>query len=408
MSVEEDQRDRRVPPERHRLEHGLGDERERPLGADHEPPEDLERRVGVEKRAQPVAGRVLDLELAPRRARRARRPRGARPESRSGRAASSGAAAANRSSASGAARVDHGAVGEHERHRAHGPVGVGDDAAAHAARVVGDHAADAGDVGARRIGAELAAVAGEQAVDVSEHDPGLDPHARAAVLDADARCQCRRQSTSTESVCDWPLSDVPPARKTSGVPVLRAHREQPDDVLDVARQSRPPSGSSRYGLASDAYLTRSRRARRAPAPRRARRSARAQRLRACRPATQSGARSRPAAVAAGRCVQRRLSATTTPATSRRDPHLHQPRPVLARRSPRAAPPSARSLPLDTSWACIPYPRATAATSSPGSSSPGAPGDLLEHREPLEDHVLLVAQHEERDRHLVGDRASTAP
>ena len=42
--------------------------------------------VGVEERAQPVAGRVLDLELAPRRARRARRPRAARRGSRAGRA----------------------------------------------------------------------------------------------------------------------------------------------------------------------------------------------------------------------------------------------------------------------------------------------------------------------------------
>ena len=50
---------------RHGLEHGLGDERERALRADEQPAEDLERRVGVEERAQPVAGRVLDLELAP-------------------------------------------------------------------------------------------------------------------------------------------------------------------------------------------------------------------------------------------------------------------------------------------------------------------------------------------------------
>ena len=47
------------------LEHGLGDERERALGADEQAAEDLERRLGVEERAEAVAGRVLDLELAP-------------------------------------------------------------------------------------------------------------------------------------------------------------------------------------------------------------------------------------------------------------------------------------------------------------------------------------------------------
>ena len=45
--------------------HRLGDERERPLGADHQAPEDLQRLLGVEERAQAVAGRVLDRELTP-------------------------------------------------------------------------------------------------------------------------------------------------------------------------------------------------------------------------------------------------------------------------------------------------------------------------------------------------------
>ena len=42
------------------------------------------------------------------------------------------------------------------------------------------------DVGARRVGPELVAVRGEDAVDVAEHRPGLDPRAGAAVLDRDA------------------------------------------------------------------------------------------------------------------------------------------------------------------------------------------------------------------------------
>ena len=40
--------------------------------------------------------------------------------------------------------------------------------------------------------------------------------------------------------------------------------------------------------------------------------------------------------------------------------------------------------------------------------PGRAADLLDVGEPLEDRVLLVAQDQERDRHVVGDRASTAP
>ena len=50
--------------QRHRLEDGLGDEGERALGADQQAAEDLQRLVGVEEGAEPVAGRVLDLELA--------------------------------------------------------------------------------------------------------------------------------------------------------------------------------------------------------------------------------------------------------------------------------------------------------------------------------------------------------
>ena len=50
---------------RHGVEHRLGDEAQRALRAHEQAAEDLHRLVGVEERAQPVAGRVLDLELAP-------------------------------------------------------------------------------------------------------------------------------------------------------------------------------------------------------------------------------------------------------------------------------------------------------------------------------------------------------
>ena len=118
--------------ERHRLELGVGDEGEGPLGADDEPAEDLERGVGIEERAQPVAGRVLDLELAAD----ALSERAVRPQLiaqldqpggelwRGGREARLGI---------GCGGVDDGSVREHERQRADGLVGVGDDATAHPA-----------------------------------------------------------------------------------------------------------------------------------------------------------------------------------------------------------------------------------------------------------------------------------
>ena len=104
-------------PQRDRLEGRLGHERERSLRADHQPPEDLERRVGVEKRAQPVAHRVLDREfprhalgelgvgseLVPDLLESGREPRGLAREALLG---------------AGGAGVDHSAVGEHQRHRA--------------------------------------------------------------------------------------------------------------------------------------------------------------------------------------------------------------------------------------------------------------------------------------------------
>jgi len=61
-----------------------------------------------------------------------------------------------------------------------------DGAAAHPTGVVGDHAADRGDVGAGRVGAELAPVGGEDAVGVAEHGARLDPRQRAVLLDRDA------------------------------------------------------------------------------------------------------------------------------------------------------------------------------------------------------------------------------
>ncbi len=175
----------RVGGPRHGLEDRLGDEAERPLRTDEEAAEDLQRLIGVEEGAEPVAGRVLDRELAPDalaqlgvgadlvadRGQARRQLRLLRGEAL-GRAGGGG--------------VDRRSGRQDEGQRAHGRVGVPGRATAHPAGVVGDHAADGGDVGAGRVGTELAAVWGEHLVGVTEHDAGLDPRPRPVLLDRDA------------------------------------------------------------------------------------------------------------------------------------------------------------------------------------------------------------------------------
>ena len=163
----------------------LGEEGERALGADDEAAEDLQRLVGVEEGAEPVAGRVLDLELAADA--RAQLLVGADLVADLGQPGGQlrlglGEALVG----AGGGGVDRRPRGQDEGHRPDRRVGVAGDAAAHAAGVVGDDAADRGDVGAGRVGAEFAPVRGEDAVGVAEHGAGLDPGYRAVLLDRDA------------------------------------------------------------------------------------------------------------------------------------------------------------------------------------------------------------------------------
>ncbi len=78
-------RGRGVGGHRQRLEGRVADQRERSLRADDEAAEDLDGLVGVEERAEAVAGGVLDLVLARGCARRASCRRGSRREARRGR-----------------------------------------------------------------------------------------------------------------------------------------------------------------------------------------------------------------------------------------------------------------------------------------------------------------------------------
>ena len=236
----------------------------------------------------------------------------------------------------GGAGVDHRAVGEHQRHRADGPVGVGDDAAAHAAGVVGDHAADAGDVRAGRVRAEPAAVAGEQPVGEAERHAGLQPRDAHRAPATRARCQWWRTSTRIESVCDWPLRLVPPARNTTGVPVL-ARRSAAARATSAASRGR----TTAWGSAGRGWRrTRSGRGQwrgSAPGRRRAPRSG-ARAAAPASPARPSRARGRrPAAGWWGRASA--ITRATCPRPPGPEPGAARPRP----RSPRAAP---RSAPRD--------------------------------------------------------------
>ena len=166
------------------FEDGLGDERERALRSDDEAAEDLERGLGVEECAEPVAHRVLDPELAPDPLRQVGVGEDlvadleqAPAELRLGRREALLGV--------GGLRVDDGAGRQDELQRAQRLVGVVDDAAAHAARVVRDHAADACDVGARRVRSDAARVRREYGVRPAEDRAGLHASARSVVLDLD-------------------------------------------------------------------------------------------------------------------------------------------------------------------------------------------------------------------------------
>ena len=210
---------------RDRLEDDLGDVGERPLRADQEAAEDLQRLVGVEEGAEAVPGRVLDLELAADPggqlgvgADLVADRREARGELRLGRLELGG----------GARRggVDPRPRGEDEGQRAHRRVGVLGHPAAHPARVVGDDAADRGDVGARRVGAEPRPCGARTRLAWPRIVPVPIRTAAPSSSTASPR-KWRRTSTRMPSVCPWPLRLVPPARKVTGIAAARGRRRGP-------------------------------------------------------------------------------------------------------------------------------------------------------------------------------------
>ena len=259
----------------------------------------------------------------------------------------------------------------------------------------------------RRIGPELAAVAGQQAVDVAERRSRAATRTRApssSTVDAAASGGARRPGSPSV----WRLAVE--ARAAGAEHERRRRRSRAsassaDDVVDVARHRRPPAGSAGTGWRprrSGRGRARACSTRSAPS---AATSSRSQRLgrAAARP---SRARSTPARL--GRRGSRRAPSAAAASRSDQphpggDPDLRRAAARPAPRSPRAAPSVSSSRLVDVARRARRSRAATAATSSAGRSSPGAPATCSSVGEPLEDHVLLVAQHQERDRHLVGDR-----
>ena len=164
-----------------RVEHGLGDEGQRPLGTDQQMPEDLQRLLEVQEGVEAVAGGVLARVLRPDPP--AELGVGKDPGAQLEQAGSQRRLLRReRFGGSGSGRVDHRPGRQQEGQRGQRVVGVLRHAAAHPARVVRDDPADRAGGDARRVRAELAAVRLQGHVDPGRDRPGLDPHAQTVVL----------------------------------------------------------------------------------------------------------------------------------------------------------------------------------------------------------------------------------
>ena len=165
---------------RHRAERRLGDERQRALAADHEVGEDVDGPVVVQQGVDAVAHRVLHGELLAHGADGLLVAADAVAELREALPQLGLVVAQPLVGVVGRA-VDDRAAGQHDDEGVERAVGVLLGAARHPAGVVGDDPADgAGDL-AGRVGAELAAVAGQVGVDGAHRRAGLHPHPGPAV-----------------------------------------------------------------------------------------------------------------------------------------------------------------------------------------------------------------------------------
>ena len=163
-------------PQRH-----LGDEAERALAADDQVGEDLAGVVEVQQRVEAVAHGVLHRELLADLGHRRRVGPNPVPQPQQTGEESPARACAQSGVGVRGTGVHHRARRQHHHHRIHCAVGVLDGSARHAAGVVGDDTADRAGALARRVGADLAAVAGQLRVEPAHRDPGLGADAGAVV-----------------------------------------------------------------------------------------------------------------------------------------------------------------------------------------------------------------------------------
>ena len=177
-----DPADRRHGRRRQGVDHGLGHERERSLGSDDEPPEDLQRGIGVQQGRQRVAVGVADGELVayPLRELVVGQQLFAQPKQPGGQLRLGGG---ERLLGVWSGRVDDRPRGEHQGQRRHGVVGVALQGAAHAAGVVGDDPADRGHVGGGGIGPQAPPDAPQDGIGLTQDRSGAGPQPGSAVLD---------------------------------------------------------------------------------------------------------------------------------------------------------------------------------------------------------------------------------
>ena len=264
------------------------------------------------------------------------------------------------------------------------------DPAAHAAGVVGEHAADAGDLGARRVRADAAAVRDQAPVHAPQDGAGLHPHARPAVLDRDGfevAPAVQQDAVGLGLAVEARATGAEHERRAGG-PRDGHHRRRPARCCAGSRPRAGSSGSSSRRRRSGSGPRRARRApRRRPRPS-ARRRARGRALRdpVWRGVGSAGAARASPRAARARSARRRPACPPlvrgAPSWGARPPrslqphatgagHLHQPRPVL--RGDRLTQGVDQLLgALEPRARGRRRPRATAATSRPGRSRPGSP------------------------------------
>jgi hypothetical protein len=163
------------------VQHGLGNESQCALRANHQVGQNVERMIeikqGVQRIAVGVLGLVADAHALGQRA--IRQQAAAQVEQA---VVNFGRSVSKASRGVRVGRVQHQSVGQNNGQRVNGVIGILDHPATHAAGIVGKDAAQHGRVKRCRIGADAASVWLEDIVDETSHRAGLGAHTCAASL----------------------------------------------------------------------------------------------------------------------------------------------------------------------------------------------------------------------------------